>query len=67
MKAQVVITLDGQVSIITQEGTFQAGLVTIEKLLDILKAGKINIELTGQVEQHRHDDPGQVHHHVQAH
>lgn len=67
MKAQIVITLDGQVQVVTQEGTYEGGKLAIEKLLASLKAQSLNIELTGPVEQHRHDDPGQVHQHVHSH
>lgn len=66
MKAQIVITLDGQVSVVTQEGSFENGKLAIDKLLASLKAQGLTIELTGPVEQHRHDDPDQVHGHVHS-
>ncbi len=60
MQVQVVITLDGQVSIVTREGSFAEGKAVIERLLDALQAQGVNVQLTRPVEQHRHDDPGQV-------
>lgn len=67
MKAQIVITLDGQVQVVTQAGTFEGGKLAIEKLLASLKARDVNIELTGPVEQHRHDDAAGVRQHVHSH
>ena len=67
MKAQVVITLDGQVSVITREGTFEEGRQVIETLLADLKTQGVDVQLTGPVEQHRHDEPGKVQHHVHTH
>ncbi len=67
MKAQIVITLDGQVSLITQEGTYEGGTAKIESLLAELKAQGLEINLTGPVEQHRHDEPGQIKSRIQSH
>lgn len=67
MKARIVITLDGQVQVVTQEGSYEGGKLAIEKLLAAIKAQGLAIELTGPVEQHRHDDPGQVQRHVHSH
>jgi hypothetical protein len=67
MKAQIVITLDGQIQVVTQEGTYEGGKLAIEKLLARLNAQGLKIELTGPVEQHRHDDPAQVRGHVHSH
>jgi hypothetical protein len=64
MKAQIVITLDGQVQVVTQEGTYELGKAAIKALLAKLEAQGLKVELSGPVEQHRHDDPGQVQQHV---
>jgi len=66
MKANLVITLDGQVTIVTQEGSFEGGKAAIESLLSGLKAQGIEVVLSGPVEQHRHDDPASVAHHVHS-
>jgi hypothetical protein len=55
MQAQICITLDGQVSVITREGTFEAGRQRTEALLNELAAGGLEVSLTRPVEQHRHD------------
>ena len=60
MKANIVITLDGQINIITQEGTFEAGAGQIRRLLAELAGQGLTISLDGQIEQHRHDHPDQV-------
>lgn len=57
MKARIVITLEGEVSIVTAEGSFEEGQQKINEILAGLKAQGINLDLVGQVEQHRHDDP----------
>jgi hypothetical protein len=67
MKAQIVITLDGQIQVVTQEGTYESGKLAIEKLLARLSAQGLKIELSGPVEQHRHDEPGRVQRHVHSH
>jgi len=67
VKAQIVITLDGRVSIVTRGGTFEEGRQAIEKLLADLKTQGVDVQLTGPVEQHRHDEPGQVQHRVHSH
>lgn len=60
MRADIVITLDGQIRLITQEGSFEEGKVRLEGLLKALKVQGVEVQLEGPVEQHRHDDPGQV-------
>jgi len=68
MKAKIVITLDGQISIVTQEGSFEEGKARIESLLAKLEVQGININLTNEVEQHRHDEDGNtVSGHVHSH
>lgn len=66
MKAQIVVTLDGEIQVITREGNFEEGRLAIEQLLATLKAQGVNVELDGPVEQHRHDDAGQVRRQVEA-
>ena len=66
MQAQIVVTLDGQVSIVTRGGSFAEGKAAIEKLLGALQAQGVDVQLTRPVEQHRHDDPGQVRQHVHS-
>jgi hypothetical protein len=58
MKANIVILPTGEVSIVTQEGAFEAGKERIEALLQALKLQGLKIDLAGQIEQHRHDDEG---------
>ena len=60
MKAQIVITLDGQINIITQEGTFSEGQEAIRNLLAQLEAQGIDVDLKGEIEQHRHEEPEKV-------
>lgn len=67
MKAQIVITLEGEISVVTQEGNFEDGKARIEALLAALKAQGLEIDLAGAIEQHRHDDPGEVHAHEHVH
>lgn len=64
MKAKIVITLDGQVSVVIEDGTFEAGRGAIEKLMSQLQAAGLDMALIGQVEQHRHDDPDHLARHV---
>ena len=66
MKANIVITLDGQVNIVTTEGTFEAGSLAIDKLLAALNLDGLNIKLDQPIEQHRHDGPEHVHAHSHA-
>lgn len=66
MKANIVITLDGQVNIVTTEGSFEAGSFAIEKLLSALNLDGLNISLEKPIEQHRHDGDGHLHAHSHA-
>ena len=54
MKADVVVTRAGEISIFTREGNFEAGKAKILELLMVLGAQGIEIETIGDVEQHRH-------------
>lgn len=69
MRCNIVITPDGQISAITQEGTFEDGGKAINDLFAAMKANGIKVELTKPIEQHRHDDePGvKAHSHVHSH
>ncbi len=57
LAARVVVTLDGKVSVITTEGTFEDGKGKIEGLLAQLGAQGLTITLERPIESHRHDDP----------
>lgn len=54
MKAEIVISPSGEVTVITREGTFAEGTEKISALLEALKASGVAV---GDVrfEQHRHD------------
>ena len=67
MQARIVITLDGQVTLITRAGTFEAGRERIEALLAELAAGGLQVSLDRPVEQHRHADAGRIQVPVEAH
>lgn len=67
METKIVITLDGKLSIVTQEGNFAEGQQKIKELLVALQAQGLDVDLVGAIEQHRHDDPGHVHTHNHNH
>lgn len=55
MRAKIIITAEGKISIITQEGSFEEGSVGIERLLSKLGAQGLEIDGAKEYEQHRHD------------
>lgn len=61
MQADIIIGPNGEVTIITREGTYQGGVEKITALLGVLESRGINVE-DMKIEQHRHDDE-QVHDH----
>lgn len=61
MQADITIGPDGEITIITREGTYQGGTEKITALLEAFKSQGVNIEDI-KVEQHRHDDE-QIHIH----
>lgn len=63
MKADIVISPRGEVTIVTREGTFESGTGKIEALLNELRASGIEIVGEPKFEQHRHDDEGLTHRH----
>lgn len=70
MKAKIAISLNGEIRIITKEGSFETGSDKIEKLIELLNLDGLNIKLDGAIEQHRHDEPeklyeyqGYIHNH----
>ena len=66
MKARVVITADGQVSIFVDEGTLETGREAIERFFAAMAAQDVAVQWDGKVEQHRHErEPvaSQVHAH----
>lgn len=65
MQADITIGLDGEITVITREGTYQGGVEKITALLEALKSRGVDIKDI-KVEQHRHDDE-QVHIHQGVH
>lgn len=55
MQADIAIGPNGEVTVITREGTFQGGVEKIAALVNTLKNLEIDIKDV-KVEQHRHDD-----------
>ena len=55
MKARVVITADGQVSIFVDEGTLETGREAIERFFAAMAMQDVAVEWDGKVEQHRHE------------
>jgi hypothetical protein len=55
MKARIVITDDGKISLYVDEGTLEEGKRKIERLLSDMTAEDIKFEKIGAVEQHRHE------------
>ncbi|RJO61782.1 MAG: hypothetical protein C4542_05555 [Dehalococcoidia bacterium] len=55
MLAEIVISPNGDVSIITREGTFASGTEKITAFLQQLQAKGLNVEDV-KIEQHRHDE-----------
>ena len=66
MKARVVITADGQVSVFVDEGTLETGREAIERFFAELAAQDVAVAWDGKVEQHRHEREA-VTSHVHAH
>jgi hypothetical protein len=66
VKARVVITADGQVSVFVNEGTLETGREAIERFFANLAAQDMRVAWDGKVEQHRHErEP--VASHIHAH
>ncbi len=65
MKARIVITTDGQVSVFVDEGTLETGREAIQRLFAALAAHGVSVQWDGKVEQHRHDrEAAQTHVHA---
>lgn len=62
IKATVTITPDGEMMIITNDGTFADGLKSIAELSEQLEKDGIKIDGSPKFERHRHDE-GEVHQH----
>jgi len=60
ISANIVITLDGQMSIITREGSFDEGKARIEAILASLDLEGIKVDLDRPVEQHKHGPNGET-------
>lgn len=70
MKATIIITADGKISVITKEGTFEGGRQEIKKLLASLGIEGIeiaSIDDEKDFEQHRHDSESHAHLHAHSH
>jgi hypothetical protein len=67
MRAQITVGRDGKITIITQNGTFTAGVEKINEILAALKTEGIEITKADSPEQHRHDDPQHSHLHQEDH
>jgi len=66
MKARVVITAEGQVSVFVDEGTLGTGQEAIERFFAAMAAQDVAVAWDGKVEQHRHEHEP-VTSHVHAH
>jgi len=60
MKARVIITAEGEVAVMADNGTFVEGEAKIKALFAALQAKGIDFDAIAQVEQHRADDD-QIH------
>jgi hypothetical protein len=70
MKARVVITAAGQVSVFVDEGTLETGREAIERFFAAMAAQDVAVVWDGKVEQHRHEREAvgsHVHVHEGAH
>jgi hypothetical protein len=70
MKARIVITAGGQVSVFVDEGTLETGKEAIERFFARLAAQDVAVAWDGKVEQHRHEREAitaDVHAHERAH
>jgi hypothetical protein len=63
MRVQITVDRDGKITLITQNGTFTAGVDKINEILAALSAEGIDIQQVNPPEQHRHDDPQHNHLH----
>jgi hypothetical protein len=66
MKARVVITAGGQVSVFVDEGTLETGREAIERFFAAMAAQDVFVAWDGKVEQHRHEREATTSH-VHAH
>lgn len=66
MKVRVTIGPNGEIEVITQEGTFTEGAEKLSSLLAHLDAAGVELADISPPEQHRHDDPVHVHGHQLA-
>ena len=55
MKARIVITAGGRISVFVDEGTLERGRQAIERFFAGLAAQDVAVEWDGKVEQHRHE------------
>ena len=65
MKARVVITAEGQVSVFVDEGTLETGREASERFFAAMAEQDVAIAWDGKVEQHRHErEPTMSHVHA---
>jgi len=55
MRARVIITTEGQVSVFVDEGTLETGREAIELFFAAMAAQDVAVAWDGKVEQHRHE------------
>jgi hypothetical protein len=55
VRAEIIISPNGEVAVVTREGTFQEGAARISAFLDALRARGVEVAET-KFEQHRHDE-----------
>lgn len=66
MKFRIEITPEGEVTFFTENGTYDAGKVSVEAIKALLNGEIAGLNMVlGETEQHRHDDPSE-HNHVLA-
>lgn len=64
--SRIIILTNGEISVYTDEGTFEGGADGIKKLFDSL-ATAVTFESVSEPEQHRHDGTDKAHEYQHAH
>jgi len=64
--SRIIILTNGEISVYTDEGTFEDGVDGIKKLFDSL-AATVTFESVSEPEQHRHDGTDKAHEYLHAH
>jgi hypothetical protein len=55
MLADIIISPDGAIQVITREGSFAEGKEKVESILEDLRASGMNVSAETKFEQHRHE------------